>query len=166
MYKMRGNFTTDRNGCKNPNYKDGRKGTRLYSIYTNMITRCYNHNFKYYHRYGGRRITVCDEWKNDFKSFYNWAMANGYNDTLTIDRIDNDKGYEPSNCRWTTHKVQANNRSSNHLVTIFNRTKSLKEWCDIYSINYQTVQDRLKRGWNIERALMEPVQKKVRKRVV
>lgn len=163
---MRGNFITDRNGCKNPNYKDGRKNTRLYSIYNNMKTRCYNAKSQFYHRYGGRGITMCEEWRNDFQVFYNWAMSNGYSDELTIDRIDNNGNYEPDNCRWVDNRTQAVNKRTNHLVTIEGVTKSLKEWSEIFCINYQTVQDRLKRGWSEEKALKSPVQTKFRRKVV
>jgi hypothetical protein len=163
---MRGNFITDRNGCKNPNYKGGRTNTRLYGIYHNMKTRCYNAKSQFYHRYGGRGITVCEEWKNDFQIFYEWAMYNGYSDELTLDRIDSDKGYSPDNCRWTDKRTQAINRCTTHLITIEGVTKSLIEWCEIFCINYQTVQDRLKRGWSEEKALKSPVQTKFRRKVI
>lgn len=163
---MRGNFITDRNGYKNPNYIDGRKNTRLYSIYNNMKTRCYNAKSQFYYRYGGRGITICEEWKNDFQVFYEWAMINGYSDGLTIDRIDNNGNYEPDNCRWVDKRTQAVNKCTNHLVTIEGVTKSLKEWSEIFCINYQTVQDRLKRGWSEEKALKSPVQTKFRRKVV
>ena len=147
---MRGNFITDRHGHLNPNYKDGRKSTRLYGIYANIKSRCYNSNVPSYKRYGARGITICQEWQNDFKAFYDWAISHGYSDELTIDRIDNDGNYEPSNCRWVSVKEQSTNRCNNHLVTINEMTKALSEWCEFYKINYKTVRDRLKRGWDYE----------------
>lgn len=88
----------------------GRSKSRLYNIYHNMLKRCFKSNNHKYKDYGGRGITVCDEWKDSFQAFYDWAMANGYSDELTLDRKNNDSNYEPSNCRWATQKEQANNR--------------------------------------------------------
>ena len=79
--------------------------TRLYRIWGHIKSRTLNSKNKHYINYGGRGISICEEWKNDFMSFYNWAMSNGYSDELTIDRIDNDGNYEPSNCRWTTQLI-------------------------------------------------------------
>lgn len=163
---MRGNFVTDRCGDLNPNYKHGRKNTRLYRIWANMKTRCYNTHSTHYKRYGGRGITVCEEWKNDFKAFYDWSMTNGYAENLTIDRIDNNGNYEPLNCRWVTVKEQSANRCNNRYVAIEGETKALSEWCEIYNINYKTVRDRLRRGCSYKKALTMPVQTKFRKRVV
>lgn len=163
---MRGNFITDRAGNKNPNYKHGLRHTRLFSILNNILTRCYNRNFKSFPRYGGRGITVCKEWRINFKSFYDWAMANGYRDDLTIDRIDNNGNYEPSNCRWVDMKRQARNTKRNVNVTINKETKTLIEWCEIYQINYRTVRDRLHRGWSMLDALTKPVETKFRRKVI
>ena len=131
-----------------------------------MKSRCYNPNATHYKRYGGRGIQICNKWRNDFKAFYDWAMKNGYEDGLTIDRIDVNGDYEPSNCRWVTDNEQARNTSTNKIFTINNESKSLIEWCEIYNINYRTVQDRLSRGWDINRALTELVQSKFKNKVV
>ena len=163
---MRGNFVTDRKGKKNPNYKHGLRNTRLFSIWTNMLTRCSNKNTEAYKHYGARSITVCDEWRNSFNAFYDWAMSNGYESNLTIDRIDVNGNYSPDNCRWVTVKAQANNRRNNHCVNINGVVRTLTEWCELYGINYRTVQDRLKRGWSVEKALLTPVDTRFRRKVV
>lgn len=116
---------------------------RLDIIHSNMIQRCYNPNSPFYTRYGGRGIKVCDEWKNSKKAFKLWAINNGYRDDLTIDRINNDNGYYPQNCRWVTCRTNCNNRSSCHFVTAFGETHSLLEWSKILNISYNTLKKRV-----------------------
>lgn len=99
--------------CSQPLYK-----TRIYQCYRDMLQRCSNPNIAFYRNYGGRGIKVCEEWRNDFMSFYDWALNNGYSDDLTIDRIDVNGNYEPNNCRWITLKEQANNRRKNTYITL------------------------------------------------
>ena len=126
---------------------------RLYSIIKSMKNRCYNNKHEAYSRYGGRGIKVCDEWLQDFMNFYNWAINNGYHDNLTIDRIDNNKGYSPDNCRFVDRKTQQQNRRTNKFYTINGETHCLKEWCDLLGLNYQKVYKRIRRKWSIIKAL-------------
>ena len=128
-------------------------GTRLYRIWGNVKTRCTNKNIKQYKDYGGKGITICDEWKDSFEAFYEWAMSNGYSDELTIDRIDANGNYEPSNCRWATRREQALNRTDNHYLTYGGETKTLVEWSEITGLNPTTITSRIQLGFSIEEAL-------------
>lgn len=128
------------------NHTHGLSGTRIYSIWQGMKSRCYNKNNARWHRYGCRGITVCEEWRDSFQSFYEWATSNGYNDTLTLDRIDNDGPYSPDNCRWATQQEQARNRKTNIDITIGNSTRTLKEWCEIFGISESAAYARYKRN--------------------
>lgn len=128
--------------------------SRIYSIYRGMISRCYNNYSTNYKRYGGRGITVCQEWLDDFMNFYNWAMDNGYSDDLSIDRIDPNGNYEPSNCRWATAKEQANNTRSTVFLTYNGETKSASEWAEITGIRQGTiVRRKTSYGWSDEECL-------------
>ena len=125
----------------NVNYKNGLSKTRLYLTYKNMINRCYRKNGKFYKDYGGRGITVCDEWKNDFQSFYDWAYANGYDENAefgkcTIDRIDNNGNYEPNNCRWVDNYVQANNKRKNLKLKINGEIDNISNWSKRLNLSY------------------------------
>jgi hypothetical protein len=139
-------------------FKHGKRHTRLYTTYANIKTRCYNtKNIRYKH-YGARGITMCDEWLNDFQAFYDWAMANGYQEELTIDRIDVNGNYEPSNCRWVNWRGQQNNRGNNHLIEFNGQVHTMAEWARISEIPYQTLARRINTyGWSVERALTEKV---------
>jgi len=119
--------------------------TRLYNVWKSMKSRCFNRNDARWERYGGRGITLCDNWSEDFQAFYNWATTHGYRDDLTIDRIDNDGNYCPENCRWANNKTQCRNRISNIDITIGNSTRTLTEWCEIFCVDYKTVYARYKR---------------------
>lgn len=124
------------------NTKHGMSNDPLYSIWHSMISRCENPNNHKYYRYGERGITVCKEW-HDPRIFKEWALDNGYSEKLTIDRIDNDKGYYPKNCRWVSLQVQANNKSTNHLVTYNRETHTVSEWSKILNIKYATLLNRI-----------------------
>lgn len=128
------------------NVTHGDSKTRLYSEWTHMKKRCYWKNYKYYYLYGGRGITVCDEWKNSFQSFKEWATNNGYSDELTLDRIDNNKSYDPLNCRWTTCYVQSNNRNFNHIVSYHGESASYEVMCRKLNVNTGTIRSRMKKN--------------------
>lgn len=138
----------------------GMAHTRIYNIWTTMKQRCYCKNKDHYNCYGGRGITVCKEWKDDFKAFYDWAVSNGYKDTLTIDRIDVNGNYCPENCRWITQKEQANNTRATRFITHNGITKSISEWCEELGINKNTLHSRIDLyGWSIEDAFSKSVRK-------
>jgi hypothetical protein len=130
----------------------GMSNSRIYKIWKDMKNRCKNPNNKFFNRYGGRGIKVCEEWLYCFENFYEWAINNGYTESLTIDRIDVDGMYEPSNCRWASVKEQNNNKASN--FTYKGECKSLKKWCKDLNINYRTMMSRKHiLGLSTERAL-------------
>ena len=145
-------------GSKNPKYKHGGAGTKLYDVGCSMRYRCDNPASEFFNRYGGRGITVCGEWESNFAEFRDWAYKNGYKEGLSIDRINNDGPYSPSNCRFANRKMQCNNQSTTTFVTYKESTKSLHEWADIAGINPSTLYFRIvKYGWPVERALTEKV---------
>lgn len=145
----------------------GMTGTKLHRTWMSMRARCRNRKFKQYKDYGARGIAVCDEWNGEhgFVAFMEWALDNGYSDELTIDRIDNDKGYSPENCRWVTMAEQALNKRSNHYITFEGKTQTLKEWADEKNMKYGTLSNRFKKGWSVEDALTRPVDKKFRRKI-
>ena len=128
----------------NMNYEHGQSNSSLYRRWQHMKDRCYNPNDKRYKNYGRRGIKVCDEWLNYFENFYNWAINNGYQEGLTIDRIDVNGNYEPSNCRWADMETQSNNRTTNINITYQGQTKTLKQWCDIYNLNYKSAHAKIR----------------------
>lgn len=139
------------------NYRHGFSHTRIDNIYKSMVSRCNKPKDSSYKRYGARGITVCEEWTKDKTKFFEWAFENGYTDELTIDRIDNSKGYSPANCRWATYKEQANNTRNNHVIDAFGQRHTMTEWSDITGIKVGTIWMRLKKGWDVEMALTAEV---------
>jgi hypothetical protein len=127
-------------------------GTRIYNIWKEMRRRCNCKTGAHYSAYGGRGIRICSEW-DDFMSFYSWSIQNGYDDTLTIDRIDVNGDYSPDNCRWVSMKEQENNRRNNHLLKYKGQLKTISQWAEIYGLSYRIIYRRLKAGWTIEEAL-------------
>ena len=134
-----------RNGKRHP----------IYDIWTNMKDRCYNPNFKQFKDYGGRGITVCEEWQ-EFIPFMEWATKNGYKRELQIDRIDNSKGYSPSNCRFATRSQNQRNMRRNRHVTINGITKLMIEWCEITGLHFRTISLRIEKGWPDAMLLLPP----------
>ena len=149
-------------GCRNRGYnyctpnKLSRKYPNLYSIWNTMKHRCYNPKHHKYINYGSRGIKVCKEWEKQFEPFLNWAINNGYQKGLTIDRIDVNGNYEPSNCRWVTHTIQARNKTNNRIVEYKGSKKCLAQWCDELKIPYDTVRARIYLGWTIDKAFETP----------
>lgn len=144
---------------------------RNYGIWWGMNRRChYPNSEEEASLYRDKGIIVCDEWiytnPNGYKNFREWSYNNGYTDKLTLDRIDNNGNYEPSNCKWATWKEQANNRSTNILISIDGKTQTLKQWCEEYGLNYNTIKQRIGYGWTIEQAFTKPINKHEHKEII
>lgn len=146
-------------GCKK--VKHGKRHTRIYSIWNGMKMRCLNKNNPSYKKYGDKGIKICEEWEKSFESFYDWAINNGYNDSLTIDRWPNKNGpYSPDNCRWATQKEQQNNRTNNHKCKYLNKEYTLSELESAFNIEASLIRSRLERGWSIEDSIKIPKKNK------
>ena len=136
------------------------KNTRLYDIWRGMKKRVGLKTLHNYEEYGGRGITACQEWLDSFEVFRDWAMENGYRDDLSLDRIDNDGPYSPENCRWATQKEQNNNKRNNHVVTYEGKEMTVTQLAEITGIERHTLYRRLNSGWDVEKAVSTPVQKR------
>lgn len=146
-------------GCKKRGRVDkhhGLKGTPEYKVWSSILERCRNKKHKRYSSYGGRGIDMCQEWADSFISFLQ-AMGHRPSDKHSIDRIDNDRGYEPGNCRWATSSEQNRNRRRCMFLTLNGQTKHVNEWCETVGINKSTLLNRLRRGWSHEKTLTTPV---------
>lgn len=133
----------------------GMTGTRIHGVWRAMKDRCTRKSCKAYKNYGGRGITICDEWlgEDGFQHFYDWSMSHGYRDDLTIDRIDNNGNYCPENCRWATYKEQGNNTRKNHFITYDGLTMTIAQWERHLNLNKGTISNRLRRGWTEEECI-------------
>lgn len=133
---------------------------RLRKIWLNMKSRCNPKNHRYARNYYNRGITVCDEWKNNFTAFYKWAVLNGYSPLLSIDRIDNNKGYSPDNCRWATSQQQMNNVRYNKYLTVNNETHTCAEWSRILGVSPTAICRRIKKDWSDDMIINTPFRKR------
>jgi hypothetical protein len=143
-----------------PRGSHGLSYDKLYKTWSGMVQRCENENSASWKYYGGKGVVVCKEWRLSFKCFWEWANNNGYEDGLTIDRLDNNGNYEPLNCRWVTIKENNRNKGCIKKLTINGDTKKLVEWCELFNVNPSTVYRRLKEGWTEIDALLKPIKKK------
>jgi len=146
------------------NSKHGEYRTRLNYIWNSMIQRCTNSRHGAWANYGGRGITVSEEWAS-FEPFSRWAISNGYKDDLQIDRIDNNKGYSPNNCRWVTASRNCRNRRNTLILTAWGETKSSADWAEDprCSVSWSTLYQRIKYGWPHEEALTLPPHATIKK---
>ena len=133
---------------KGRNKTHGQTKTRLHRIWCGMKRRCNSPTAHGFEWYGGRGITVCEEWKNSFEAFRDWALSNGYADNLTLDRIDTNGNYYPDNCRWATYKAQENNRANNRKVIYKGKEYTLSKLAEKLNISSATLAWRLNHGWN------------------
>ena len=131
--------------------------TRLYRIWSLIKDRCENENNPAYQRYGGKGVKLCDEWHSP-STFFEWALNHGYQEDLTIDRIDSNGDYCPENCRWADLITQGNNTCKNRFITFNGKTQTLAQWCREYGMPYKTVHCRINRyGWDLRKALETPI---------
>ena len=129
---------------------------KLKKVFVHMKERCYNPNDKRYEDWGGRGIQICDEWLSDPETFVRWSIENGYDEGLTIDRVDNNGNYCPENCRWVTKAENNQNRRSSRYYTYNGKTQNLQKWCDEYNASRSMVNKRLQLGWEFDKALLTP----------
>jgi hypothetical protein len=146
-------------GCTQGHPTHGDWALRVRRIWMGMIARCYSPTATSYHNYGAKGVTVCEEWL-DYFVFKEWAYKSGYEDNLTLDRFPDKKGdYGPTNCRWATYKQQANNKTNNAILNIDNQSKTISEWADLSGINQSRISTRIKLGWDVKRAVFQPITK-------
>lgn len=158
------NKTTRSCGCRK--MKHGLAHTKLYAVWLNMRNRCYNENVRAYARYGARGITVCDEWKDEFIPFMRWALSHGWNESLQIDRIDNNGQYCPDNCRFVTRSENVRNREVSEKITFNGETHHIVEWAKILGVSVTALHNRRVRGWSKDKIFTVPVKKAEEERLI
>lgn len=166
-YVSSGNLGKSTNSCgclaEVNKIKHNKSQTKLYDVWTNMKQRCNNPKNPRYKNYGGRGIKICDEW-NDFNNFYTWANQNGYDEALninkkqcTLDRIDVNGDYEPSNCRWISNKEQQNNKTDTVFYEYNGERHTISEWADLYNLPLGNLKSRISKGWDIKKILEQHI---------
>lgn len=140
--------------------KHNMSDSRLYRIWAEIKQRCYNPKATSYENYGGRGIKMCNAWLDSFESFFEWSVANGYSDKLSIDRINSDGDYEPSNCRWADATTQANNTRSNRIISFNGKTLTVAQWAKELNVSDKLLRSRLDAGWDFQRAVLQRKQRK------
>lgn len=154
---LRSGQSTCCRACGSSRHGESLNRSPEYTSYMSMKSRCLNKNYIHYENYGGRGIAVCDRWlgKGGFEKFLE-DMGRQPGPEYTIERIDNDGSYEPSNCRWATRKEQGRNRRTNRLVTAFGEELCIVEWSERFGVHTRVITDRIDRGWEAERAVSQP----------
>ena len=142
--------------CRKRATKHNGSNSSLYVTWVDMKRRCHKETDPAYKNYGQRGISVCEEWLDSFVSFRNWANDNGYRTDLTLERINNNGGYCPDNCKWVTMKEQSNNRRNNINIAFNGQTKTLKQWSESIGLSYNTLWQRWKAGWDVPALLQTP----------
>ena len=142
-------------GCKRreTNVKHGMSNSRVYGVWKSMVQRCHNPSDRSFENYGGRGIQVCEEWRDSFSQFI--ADMGIRPEGFDLDRIDNDKGYNPENCRWVSRLRNLNNKRTNRFLEFEGRKMTIAQWASVMGMNYRTLNNRINRGWPLERALTE-----------
>lgn len=145
------------------NYKHGLSNHVLHRVWMGMKERCYYEKHEAFHHYGGKGIVVCDEWKDDFMCFYNWAITNGWAKGLTIERDNSNGNYEPNNCRIATQKEQCRNKSNNRILEYNGQSKCITEWAEEMGVKETLIRHRIDRlGWPVDRAIITPPLSKIK----
>lgn len=164
FYRIVGGYTKECSRCMRNSRsvratKHKMSGSRIERIWSGMISRCYNKSSTSYRKYGALGIRVCDSWRYSASDFISWAIDNGYDDSLSLDRIDSKGNYSPENGRWVTQKAQCNNKSNNRVLEINGLKMTVSQWADKMGVPETLIRNRIDRlGWDVERSVLTPKQ--------